>query len=68
MDYTRFREQGWPIRSGAIEATGKHQVKERLGATGAPWPRANLPHIMALRVCRANREWDQDFTPTLRAA
>jgi hypothetical protein len=68
MDYKRFREQGWPIGSGAIEATCKHLVKERLGATGARWRRANLPHIMALRVCRANGEWDKDFTPSLRAA
>lgn len=68
MDYQRYEQEGWPIGSGAIEATCKHLVKQRLGATGARWRRANLPKIIALRLCQANQEWDQDFDPALFAS
>jgi hypothetical protein len=68
MDYKAYAAAGWPIGSGAIEATCKHLAKERLGATGARWRRSTLPNIMALRLCRANDEWDRDFAPQARAA
>ena len=40
MDYARFEREGWPIGSGAVEATCKHLVKERFCVTGARscWP------------------------------
>ena len=68
MDYKRYRADGWPIGSGAIEATRKHLAKERLCVTGARWRRKNLPSVVALRQCRANQEWAMDFTPTAKAA
>jgi hypothetical protein len=58
MDYKRFREQGWPIGSGAIEADGKHLVKERMGLVGARWRRANIGPILALRLAIFNEEWE----------
>jgi hypothetical protein len=68
MNYKQYREAGWPIGSGAIEGTCKHLAKERLCVTGARWRRKNLPNIMALRLCRANGEWDTDFTAMAEAA
>ena len=68
MQYPRYRQEGWPIGSGAVEATCKHLAKERLRVTGARWKRASIPAVVALRPCRANEEWDLDFPPTARAA
>lgn len=68
MNYPRYRAEGWPMGSGAVEATCKHLIKERLGVTGARWRRGNIPAIVALRLCRANEEWDQDFPPMAKTA
>lgn len=59
MDYARYRAEGWPIGSGAIEAGCKHLIKERFNLTGARWDRANIPAITALRVAIFNEEWDR---------
>lgn len=58
MDYTRYREEGWPIGSGAIEGTCKHLVKERFGITGARWRRDQIQDVLALRLAQFNGEWD----------
>ena len=58
MDYPRYRGEGWPMGSGAIEGTCKHLVKERYNVTGAQWRRANVPNALALRVAFFNDEWD----------
>lgn len=68
MNYPSYRAAGWPIGSGAIEATCKHLVKERLRVTGARWRRENIPPIVALRLCRTNEEWDRDFPPIAQTA
>lgn len=57
MDYPRYRAEGWPIGSGAVEGACKHLVKERLGLTGARWKRKDLPHVLALRTAQFNDEW-----------
>ena len=59
MDYVRFEREGWPIGSGAIEATCKHLVKERFRVTGAQWRRANIPKMLALRIAIFNQEWEE---------
>lgn len=68
MDYPRYRAEGWPIGSGAVEATCKHLIKERMCVTGARWRRKNIPAAIALRLCRANGEWDKDFPTIAKAA
>jgi hypothetical protein len=62
MDYARYRSQGWPIGSGAVEATCKHLIKHRFNVTGARWDRANIPAIAALRVAIFNEEWERIWT------
>ena len=59
MDYARYRRDGWPIGSGAIEGTCKHLVKRRFNVTGAQWRRKNIPSMLALRVTQANEDWDE---------
>jgi hypothetical protein len=67
MDYARYEREGWPIGSGAIEATCKHLIKERFCVTGAQWRRGNLHKMLALRVAIANGEW-AEMWENLRAA
>jgi len=59
MDYARYRREGWPIGSGAIEGTCKQLVKRRFNVTGAQWRRKNIPAMLALRVSQANNDWDK---------
>jgi hypothetical protein len=61
MDYARFRQEGWPIGSGAVEGTCKHLVKERYNVTGARWKRKNIPDVLALRLSIFNDEWENDW-------
>jgi hypothetical protein len=61
MDYARYRQEGWLIGSGAIEATCKHLVKERFGLSGARWKRSRLRFILALRLSIFNEEWKTDW-------
>jgi hypothetical protein len=58
MDYARYRAEGWPIGSGAIEGACKHLVKQRFGITGARWRRDQIQDILALRLAQFNGEWD----------
>jgi hypothetical protein len=67
MDYARFEREGWPIGSGAIEATCKHLVKERFCVTGARWRRGNIPKMLALRIAIFNQEW-KEYWEAERAA
>lgn len=61
MDYPRYRREGWPIGSGAIEGTCKHLVKERFNVTGAQWLRDEIKDVLALRVADFNEEWDSHW-------
>ncbi len=67
MDYARYEAEGWPIGSGAIEATCKHLVKERFCVTGAHWRRRNIHKILALRLSIHNEEWNTDWETELAA-
>lgn len=61
MDYARYRREGWPIGSGAIEGTCKHLVKERFGVTGARWKRERIRDVLALRLSMYNERWGEDW-------
>ena len=67
MDYARYRREGWPIGSGAIEGVCKHLVKQRFAVTGAQWRRANLPKVLALRVAQFNGDFDRYANLTIAA-
>ena len=67
MDYARFRREGWPAGSGAVEGSCKHLIKQRYNVTGARWKRTNIPHVLALRLSLFNDEWETDWR-NLKAA
>ncbi len=47
-----------PIGSGEIESAHRYVIQDRLKRAGAWWKLKNAKHMLALRVCRANQEWD----------
>ena len=49
---------GLPIGSGEIESAHRYIIQNRLKRAGAWWTLDNLDNMLALRVLRANREWE----------
>lgn len=47
-----------PIGSGEIESAHRYLVQQRLKRPGAWWRVQHAEHMLALRLCRANRRWD----------
>ena len=59
LDYQGALAQGLPIGSGEIESAHRYVVQQRLKRPGAWWTAQNAEHMLALRLCRANRRWEQ---------
>jgi len=67
MQYPEFREQGFFIGSGVIEAGCKSIVGVRLKQSGMFWTTRGANAIIALRCCRFNQRFE-DFWAETRAA
>lgn len=65
LNYQNALASELPIGSGEIESAHRYIVQQRLKRPGAWWRPANADHMLALRLNRANRRWDeywaQDF-------
>jgi hypothetical protein len=57
MKYKEALAAGLPIGSGEVEGGHRWVVQERLKKAGAWWKRENAKKMLALRINRANREW-----------
>ena len=57
LDYQRAIEAGLPIGSGEVESGHRSVIQERLKISGAWWREENAEKMLALRVARANGEW-----------
>lgn len=57
LDYAGAIAAGLPIGSGEIESGHRSVVQARLKISGAWWLVENAEKMLALRVMRANREW-----------
>ena len=57
MKYQEAIEAGLPIGSGEVESGHRWVVQERLKKAGAWWKRENAKKMLALRINRANCEW-----------
>ncbi len=57
LDYRRALKEGLPIGSGEIESAHRSVIQERLKIAGAWWKRENAEKMIALRIKRANNEW-----------
>lgn len=60
MPYAKFRRDGLPIGSGAIEGAIRQLVRLRLDGPGMRWSPARAEHILQLRCVVLNAQWD-DF-------
>ena len=58
LDYQGALAAGLPIGSGEIESAHRYIIQNRLKRAGAWWTLDNLDNMLALRVLRANREWE----------
>ena len=62
MPYATFRNNGWPIGSGPIEAACKTLVKTRLCRSGMRWSRQGGQHILTLRTYVKSNRWDSAWS------
>ena len=58
LDYPGAIARDLPIGSGEIESAHRYPVPQRLKRPGAWWRAANAEHMPALRLNRANRQWN----------
>jgi hypothetical protein len=59
MRYATFRQNGWPIGSGPIEAACKTLIKTRLCRSGMRWTRAGGQRILDLRTYVKSGRWER---------
>ncbi len=58
LDYQGAIKQGLPIGSGEIESAHRYVIQERIKLPDAWWSPDHIETMLALRINRANREWD----------
>ncbi len=58
LDYKSAIENKLPIGSGEIESAHRYILQARLKVAGAWWKRENANKMIALRLNRANMDWD----------
>jgi hypothetical protein len=58
LDYPKALANALPIGSGEIESAHRYIVQKRLKLPGSWWCAANADYMLALRLNRANRQWD----------
>jgi hypothetical protein len=68
LDYPNALANNLPIGSGEIESAHRYIVQKRLKLPGSWWCAANADHMLALRLNRANRQWDNYWNQVRQAA
>lgn len=68
LNYQSALARDLPIGSGEIESAHRHIVQQRLKRPGAWWNPANAEHMLALRLNRANRQWEAYWATDLKQA
>ena len=59
LDYKTAIDNDLPIGSGEIESAHRYVIQKRLKIAGAWWLEKNAANMLALRVNRANNQWDE---------
>jgi hypothetical protein len=67
MDYPRYREAGWQIGSGHIEAACKTVVNQRLKQSGMRWGTDGADAVCQLRALYEGDagQWDAFWAPSI---
>jgi len=58
LNYQDAIKRKLPIGSGEIESAHRYIVQQRMKRPGAWWCPRNAEHMLALRLARANLQWD----------
>lgn len=58
FDYQSALAAGLPIGSGEVESAHRYVIQDRLKRAGAWWKEDNAAKLLALRVVRANNQWE----------
>jgi len=59
MRYGTFRAKGYFIGSGVVEGACKFIIARRFKQSGMRWTIAGFHHLLHLRLCIINRDWDR---------
>lgn len=59
LDYKSAIEKQLPIGSGEIESAHRYVIQKRLKIAGAWWLEENAEVMLAIRVNRANNDWNE---------
>ena len=68
LDYQSALANDLPIGSGEIESAHRYIVQQRLKRPGSWWRAASADHMLALRINRANRQWNAYWAGDLKQA
>jgi hypothetical protein len=68
LDYAGSIKAGLPIGTGEIEGTHRWLAHKRFKLSGAWWKKQNIEYMFALRVLRANGDWDSYWEELRQAA
>ena len=70
MRYDYFREKGYFIGSGVVEAACKTIVAQRMKGSGMHWSQQGLSHVLSIRTAILSRRYDEfwNTSPSLRNA
>lgn len=68
LDYQGALAKGLPIGSGEIESAHRYVIQQRLKLPGAWWKADQVEPMLALRVVRANEDWDKYWEQLAAAA
>lgn len=67
ITYADFRQQGYPIGSGAVESANKLVVEARLKGSGMHWDRASVNPMVSLRGLLCGDRWTAAWPDIWRA-
>jgi hypothetical protein len=67
MDYVRYRQAGYPVGSGSVEAGCKVVVQERMKQAGMRWSRQGAQAMLALRSVLLSERWDEVWASLISA-
>ncbi len=62
MRYKYFRERGYFIGSGVVEAACKTLVAQRLKGSGMHWSQRGLSHILSIRTALLSQRYEEFWT------
>jgi hypothetical protein len=68
LHYQSALARDLPIGSGEIESAHRYIVQQRLKRPGAWWRAENAEHMLALRLNRANRQWNAYWATEFKQA